>query len=141
MRMNPKSLLLIACSAATSLAVATYGLFHGGFDHGTFEMRQVQWFSSKQVAMVAERSDKDALGGLEFYVLVGNHLFTPAELRHAYYSDAVILRSACNCLVLHWDGPNRLIIKYDGLISIQELHYCSETTNRQHRHFIREYRS
>ena len=64
--------------------------------------------------MLAERSDNEALGGLEYYVLIGNHLFTPPELRHAYYSNAVILRIPCDCLTLHWEGPNRLTIKYDG---------------------------
>ena len=68
-----------------------YALFHGYFDHGQFEIKQFQWSSANQVAMLAERSDNQALGGLDYYVLVGNHLFTPDELRHAYHSDAVAL--------------------------------------------------
>ena len=91
-----------------------HGLFHGYFDHGQFEIKQVQWSSTNQVAMLAERSDDEALGGLEYYVLIGNHLFTPAELRHALYSNAVVFDAASNCLGLHWDGPNRLIIKCNG---------------------------
>jgi len=114
MRIGAKSSALIACMVVISLTVVIYGLFHGYFDRGKFEVKQMQWSSSKQVAMVVERSDKEALGGLEYYVLIGNHLFTPAELRHAYYSNAVIFRSPCNCVTLHWEGPNRLIIRYDG---------------------------
>jgi hypothetical protein len=58
------------------LAVGWYALFHGYFDHGQFEIKQFQWSSTGQVAMLAERSDHEALGGLEYYVLIGNHLFT-----------------------------------------------------------------
>ena len=64
--------------------------------------------------MLAERSDDEALGGLEYYVLIGNHLFTPAELRRSYYSNSVVFNAAADCLTLHWDGPNRLIIRCDG---------------------------
>lgn len=95
-------------------SVALYALFHGYFDHGQFEIKQFHWSSMNQVAMVAERSDDNALGGLEFYVLIGNHLFTPAELRHAYYSDAVVFSAADDCLTLNWDGPNRLVIGCNG---------------------------
>jgi hypothetical protein len=106
--------VVAASVAVTSLVLVVHVWFHGYFDSGKFEIKQAQWSPSKQVAMVAERSDKEALGGLEFYVLVGDHLFTPAELRHAHHSNAVILRSPCNCVTLHWEGPNRLTIKYDG---------------------------
>jgi hypothetical protein len=91
-----------------------YALLHGYFDRGHFEIRQSQWLSTNQVAMVAERSDHEALGGLEYYVLIGNHLFAPAELRHAYYSSAVVLNASTDCLTLRWDGPNRLIIRCNG---------------------------
>jgi hypothetical protein len=69
---------------AAGLAVGWYALFHGYFDHGHFEIKQVQWCSTNQVAMLAERWDDEALGGLDYYVLVGSHLFTATELRHAY---------------------------------------------------------
>jgi hypothetical protein len=55
-----KVLGLSACAAAISLPV--YRLFHGYFDHGLFEVKQAQWSPSKRVAIVAERSDHDALG-------------------------------------------------------------------------------
>jgi hypothetical protein len=100
------------------LAVGWYALFHGYFDHGQFEIKQSQWSSTGQVAMLAERSDHEALGGLEYYVLIGNHLFTPAELRHALHSNAVVFDAASNCLEncleLHWNGLNRLTIRCNG---------------------------
>jgi hypothetical protein len=90
-----------------------YALFHGYFDHGQFEIKQSQRSSANQVAMIAERSDHEALGGLEYYVLIGDHLFNPAELRHAYYSDAVIFSALSDCMTIRWDGPDRLIIRCD----------------------------
>ena len=91
-----------------------YALFHGYFDHGDFEIKQFQWSSAGQVAMLAERSDHEALGGLEYYVLVGDHLFTSVELRRSYYSDAVIFNAGSNRLTLRWDGSTRLIIGCNG---------------------------
>jgi hypothetical protein len=106
---------LVGAGAVAIIATASfYGLFHGYFDHSQFEIKQFQWSSANQVAMVAERSDREALGGLEYYVLVGNHLFTPVELRHAYYSGAVVFNASSDCLILHWDGPNRLTIGCNG---------------------------
>jgi hypothetical protein len=92
-----------------------YGLFHGYFDRGEFEIKRFQWSSANQVAMVAERSDQNALGGLDYFVLTGNHLFTPTELRHAYHSNAVVFSALTDdCLTLRWDGQNRLTIRCNG---------------------------
>ena len=108
-------ILLAGVGAVAILAMASlYALFHGYFDHGQFEIKQFQWSSTNQVAMVAERSDREALGGLEDYVLIGNHLFTPAELRHAYYSNAVIFNASSDCLTLQWNGQNKLTIRCNG---------------------------
>jgi hypothetical protein len=106
---------LVGVGVVAILGMASlYALFHGYFDHGQFEIKQFQWSSTNRVAMLAERSDHAALGGLEYYVLIGNHLFTPAELRRAYYSNAVVFNAASDCLTLRWDGQNRLIVRCDG---------------------------
>ncbi len=106
---------LVGVGGVAILAMAfLYALFHGYFDRGRFEIKQFQWSSGNQVAMLAERSDNEALGGLEYYVLVGDHLYSPDELRHALYSDAVIFSALSNHLTLRWDGPNRLIIGCNG---------------------------
>ena len=47
-------------------------------------------------------------------MVIGNHLFSPTELRHALYSDSVVFSAASNCLSLRWDGQDRLIIRCDG---------------------------
>lgn len=110
MRRSTKLLVVVACVVVISSASGIYGLFHGYFDHGEFEIKQVQWFSSRQVAIVAERSDREALGGLTYFVLIGNHLFSPAEIRHAYHSNAVVFAAASACLTLHWESPTRLVV-------------------------------
>jgi hypothetical protein len=89
-------------------------LFHGCFDHGEFEIKQSQRSSTNQVAMMAERSDHEALGGLEYYVVIGDHLFNSAELRSAYHSNAVVFSAASDCMTLRWNGPDKLTIKCDG---------------------------
>lgn len=94
--------------------VCLYALFHGYFDHGQFEIQQFRWSATNHVAMVVERSDHEALGGLEYYVLIGDHLFNPAELRQAYYSGAVAFNASTDCLTLRWDSPSRLTIRCDG---------------------------
>ncbi len=109
-----KTSLIGVVLVAILAIVVVYGLFHGYFDHGQFEIKQVQRSSKNQLAMLVERSDNDALGGLVYYVLIGNHLFTPAELRRAYYSNAVVFDASRNCLMLHWDGPDRLTIRCNG---------------------------
>jgi hypothetical protein len=106
-----------------ALGVAVYALFHGYFDHGQFEIKQAQWSSSGHVAMLAERSDQQALGGLTFFVLIGNHLFSTAELRLAR-----IFAAASDCINLRWENPNKLVISCQGsspidpgLIDVQKL--------------------
>jgi hypothetical protein len=115
MRRSVKIALVTLVAVGILVISSVYALFHGYFDGGQFEIKRFQWSSANQVAMVAERSDNDALGGLEYYVLIGNHLFTRKELRHAYYSNAVIFRAGSgDCLRLRWDAPNRLTIRCDG---------------------------
>src|SRR6476660_6467460 len=88
---------LLGVGAVAILAmVLLYALFHGYFDDGQFVIKQFQWFSANQVAIVAERSDNHALGGLDYYVLIENHLLTADELRHAYHSDAVVFSALSN---------------------------------------------
>jgi len=104
----------VACVLIVGLIIAVYALFHGYFDRGHFEIKQFQWSSTNQVAMLAERWDNQGLGGLDYYVLIGNHLFTSAELRHAYHSNAVVFAAESTCLTLRWDGSNRLTITCNG---------------------------
>lgn len=91
-----------------------YALFHGYFDHGQFEIKQVQWSSAKQVAVVAERSDHEALSSNTYFVLIGDHVPSSSELRHRYHSSARVFAAADNCLDLRWQSPSALLISCNG---------------------------
>jgi hypothetical protein len=112
---NASKILLIVSGLVLILGAGlAYGLFHGYFDHGQFEVRQVQWSSANQAAMVVERSDQQALSGYTYFVLLGDHVFSPSELRHEYHSGAVVFAAADSCLDLHWQGPTKLLIACNG---------------------------
>jgi hypothetical protein len=111
------------------LAVGWYALFHGYFDHGLFEIKQVEWSSStpRRVAVVAERSDHEALGGLEFFVLINDHVPSPTELRFANHSDHVIFSAASDCLSVSWmDSDHLLISCRDGTIDSAHINVRKE---------------
>lgn len=100
--------LVCGLSVALVAAASTFALFHGYFDHGQFEIKETNWSPSARVAMVAERSDHEALGGLDYFVLIGDHVFSPTELRFAYHSDDVAFAAADNCLGVRWIDSHNL---------------------------------
>ena len=109
-----KVIVIIACIAAMLISLGVYGLFRGHFDHGTFVIKEVQWSPSKQVAIIAERTDKEALGGLTYFVIIDHHVLSPDELKLAYHSNAVIFDAMATCLNLHWEGPSKLVVACSG---------------------------
>lgn len=109
-----KVIVIIACIAAMLISFGVYGLFRGYFDHGAFVIKEVQWSSSKQVAIIAERTDKEALGGLTYFVIIDNHVLSPDELKLAYHSNAVIFDAMATCLNLHWESPTKLVVACNG---------------------------
>jgi hypothetical protein len=104
---------ITVCTFAAALFACGYLLFHGYFDPGKFEIKRVQWSTAKQIAVVAERSDNEASGGLEYFVLVGDHLFTETELRHALHSNKPVFSTDRECLTLRWNDPHNLVITCD----------------------------
>ena len=94
MRRAFKIIGIAACVAVVCLAVAIYALLHGYFEKGVFEIKQEQWSSSGQVAIVVKRYDHVAFGNVMYFVLIGDHLFSPTEIKHAYHSDAVVFAAA-----------------------------------------------
>jgi hypothetical protein len=110
MRKITRVVAFVTCTLVAGAAVAAYALFHGYFDRGQFGVEQAQWSSPKQVAVVAKRSDQEALDGYTYFVVIGDHLFSPAELRLAYHSNAVVFAAASSCLTLRWEGPNKLVV-------------------------------
>jgi hypothetical protein len=112
MNKSAKLAILIVCSTVTALVV--YGLFHGYFDRGQFVIKQTRWSDSNQLAMVVERTDQDSLGGLTEFVVIGNHVFSADELKHAYHSNAVVFAATTTCLTADWRGGKTLNLKCDG---------------------------
>lgn len=106
--------LVIACAAVIALSTIVYGLFHGYFDQGDFRVLSVQSSSSGQLAMVAKRSDHEALNGDEIFVLSGDHVFSPVELKHALHGPSVIFSTDRDCLTLKWQDPRHLVISCLG---------------------------
>jgi hypothetical protein len=100
--------LVCGLSVALVAAAFTFALFHGYFDHGQVEIKETNWSPSARAAMVAERSDHEALGGLDYFVLIGDHVFSPTELRFAYHSDDVAFAAADNCLGVRWIDSHNL---------------------------------
>src|SRR5438034_11133636 len=94
------------------LATDGYALFRGYFDHGLFEIKQVEWSPSppRRVAVVAERSDHEAMNSDQYFVLIRDHIPSATELRHTYYSHDVIFRAGGDCLSVHWTDPSTLTI-------------------------------
>jgi hypothetical protein len=94
------------------LVTAVYGLFHGYFDHGLFEIKQVEWSPStpRRVAVVAERSDHEAMNSDIYFVLVGDHVFSASEMRRAYHSDDVVFAAGNDCLSVRWTDPHRVTV-------------------------------
>ncbi len=115
-RMKDASRILIIVVGLVSMVGVglLYSLFHGYFDKGNFEMKQVQWSSANQAAMVVERSDQQALSGYTYFVVIGDHVLSPAELRHEYHGSAVVFAAADSCVDLHWQGPAKLVIACNG---------------------------
>lgn len=115
-----RALRVIAIFAVV-VGILGYGLFLGYFDRGKFEIKQSEWSPSGKVAIVAERSDDQALGGYDFFVLISDHLPSSRELSRAYHSDAPVFRAANDCLRIKWQEANQLEIACNGLFKPGEI--------------------
>lgn len=116
-RMTRSFKIVFVCIAAFSALVVAYALAlsHGYLDRGQFRILESWRSTTGQVAMLAERLDpNEFLSGPEYYVLIGDHVYSPSELRRGYYSDSVIFDTGKDCLRLRWDGTNSLVVKCQG---------------------------
>ena len=109
-----KSSLIVVFLIVSSLLTVGFGLFSGRFDHGQYAIEQVQWISPGSAALIAKRSDHDALNSDQHFVLIANHQLTAKELRTAYYHDGVIFRASTECLRVQWESPQKLIVTCFG---------------------------
>ena len=101
--------------------------FHGYFDQGRFEVIHAESSSIGKVAMIARRTDNQALGGLEYFVVIGDHVYSPRELRHAMYYRGVVFSTNMDCLTTKWETANQLVLDcQNGSIAMdsinEELH-------------------
>ena len=74
------------------------------------EHRSASPSASRRAAVVAERSDHDAMSSDIYFVLIGDHVFSATELRRAYHSDDVIFAAASDCFSVSWSDPHHLLI-------------------------------
>ena len=126
MRIVRKTGVAIGCTAIALLTVMLWALFHGYFDRGNFQVVRVVPSPQHLFALVAKRSDHEALSGDQYFVLVEDHILSENQLRHAYYGHRVIFRSDEDCLQARWNGPNRLVVTgcgqlvQEGQIAVQK---------------------
>jgi hypothetical protein len=97
----------IVCVAAVCLVL----VLRGDLDSGRFEILQVERVSQTQIAMLAERSDHTALSGNTYFVVIGNHLYSAAELRKALYRSGAVFVVGRPGISLHWKNPKELVIR------------------------------
>ena len=99
----------IVCVAAVWLLL----VLRGDLDSGRFEILQAE-VSQTQIAMLAERSDHTALSGNTYFVVIGNHLYSVAELRKALYRSGAVFIGGRPGLSLHWENPKELVIRCES---------------------------
>lgn len=114
MKIITKVLLALASAAGMLCILGVYALFSGYFDHGRFDIKQVHRSSSGKFAILAERSDNQALGGLTFFVVTGDDFPSLKKLREQYHSEAVVFAASSTCLDLHWQNASTLVIECRG---------------------------
>lgn len=114
MSKTKKVVLTLCLVFVFAFVVLAYLMFHGYFDNGHFEIQEVKTSDRGLVAMVARRIDTQGLSGDQYYVVIGTHVFSPAELRRALYSDKVIFRADGPCLSVSWSDPDTLNVSCAG---------------------------
>ena len=103
--------LITSCGLVTALVVVILLLlFRGYFDRGHFEVTNTDYSSSKQIAVVAKRSDSEALNGDAYFVFISDHKPSVTELRRTYHSAAVIFSADESCLSVHWKSATELVV-------------------------------
>jgi hypothetical protein len=100
------------CVVAVALGTASFPLFRGYLDRGLFEVKQTDWSSSGKVAILAERSDHQALRSNVYFVLIANRVLSATELQSAYYRPHVdvIFAAASDCPQIRWSDPHNLVV-------------------------------
>ena len=109
-----RAIALTVCLLVAGGWWTVYALFHGYFDQGRFQIEQVQWSAQKKVAVLVKRSDNQALNGDDYFILLGEHVFTLDEARLALHSDQPVFRTNDDCLAIRWLDASHLEVTCRG---------------------------
>jgi hypothetical protein len=85
--------------------------FRGNLDRGNFEVLRTVKNSDNKIAIVARRTDSEAMSSDLYFVFVGDHVYSPKELRLAVHRTHMIFRADRDGLDVRWAGPQQLIIE------------------------------
>ena len=94
-----------------SVALFFFLDFRGNLDRGNFEVLRTVKNSEDKIAIVAKRSDDEALNGDWYFVFVADHVYSPKELRLAVHRTHMIFRADRDGLDVRWAGPQELVIE------------------------------
>lgn len=105
--------VVIAITSVVAILVTIYlVILWGGFlDTGTFEIVQNQTSSKGKIAILAKRSSVQALSGNTYFVIISDHLNSPAELRKTLHSSLPVFIADRDGISLQWTSPNELTIR------------------------------
>jgi hypothetical protein len=88
--------------------------FRGNLDRGNFEVLRTVKNSENSIAIVAKRSDHEAMSGDQYFVFVADHIYSPKELRLALHRSHMIFNADRDGLNVYWSSPHDLVINCDS---------------------------
>jgi hypothetical protein len=100
---------IVAISAAV-LALLAVALFRGCFDPGAFEVKSVVRSTSGKLAVVARRSDHQAMNSDEYFVIVANEVPSAHDLKFALHSSRPVFSTGAPCVEARWQDSAHLVI-------------------------------
>jgi hypothetical protein len=88
--------------------------FRGNLDRGRFEILRTVKNTENIIAIVAKRSDDQAMSGDQYFVFLADHVYSPTELRSALHRSHLIFNADRDGLKVDWRGPHDLVIECDS---------------------------
>jgi hypothetical protein len=104
---------IVSSVLGAALVVGAYLLFRGYIDGGSFQVMSDQRSATGEVAVAAQFAAGHAGVRNEYFVVLGDHVFSPRELRHAYAAHDEVFSTERNCLTLAWIDAHHLQITCD----------------------------
>jgi hypothetical protein len=99
-------------------AIGIWGILAwlGVLDTAPYSVTQSVVLSPDRIAMVGLRSDEAAMIGYEYFVVIGDHVYSPSELRRSFHSS--VFSTGLGSFTLEREGPNQLLIRCAANCSI-----------------------